>query len=410
MRRLYPRRARHRPRQFPGDPAWATIVATPATPATPAALDAPIACGAGRAASYRPIRRRPAAARRGGGYLGPMAIRSLSSLSLSFGLVSIPVKVYTATESAAAVRFKLMSAGGGRLRQQYVAEPPENDEVDLPNPTPPPRPEVASAPESAPKRGATERVVDFPTPRRAPSAIAAEPEREPADPVVVARSEMVKGYEFEKGRFVLFGADELEALAGASRQTIDIVAFAPAQAIDPIYYDKAYFLAPDKRGGKPYSLLLHALQDTGRTALAKWAWRSKEYVVQIRPVEGGLVLQQLLYADEVRSIGDLHVELAEVSEAELKLARQLIEQSAVAAYDPTQFVDEEKQRLMAAIEKKIAGEAIATPGRPTPVAEEGVVDLMAALRASLAPAAAAVATERKPARRAAKPAGARRSA
>lgn len=177
---------------------------------------------------------------------------------------------------------------------------------------------------------------------------------------------MVKGYEFEKGKFVLFTADELKALEEGARRTIDIVAFIPEHAVDPIYYDKAYFLAPDKRGAKPYSLLHRAMRDTGRCALAKWAFRSKEYVVQIRPAEGGMVLQQLLYADEVRSLADLDIEQVDVGDAELKLAKQLIEQIPVDAYDRAEFVDEEKKRILAAVEEKIAGKQIVAPGaRPT---------------------------------------------
>ena len=195
---------------------------------------------------------------------------------------------------------------------------------------------------------------------------------------------MVKGYEFEKGKFVLFTADELKALEEGSRQTIDIVAFIPEHGVDPIYYDKAYFLAPDKRGAKPYNLLLRAMRDTGRCALAKWAFRSKEYVVQIRPAEGGMVLQQLLYAEEVRSLADLGIEQVEVGEAELKLAKQLIEQISVDTYDPTEFVDEEKKRILAAVEEKIAGKQIVAPdhveGRSSGAQ---VLDLVAALRASL---------------------------
>jgi DNA end-binding protein Ku len=195
---------------------------------------------------------------------------------------------------------------------------------------------------------------------------------------------MVKGYEFEKGKFVLFSADELKALEEGSRQTIDIVAFIPEHAVDPIYYDKAYFLAPDKRGAKPYNLLLRAMRDTGRCALAKWAFRSKEYVVQIRPAEGGMVLQQLLYAEEVRSLADLDIEQVDVGDAELKLAKQLIEQISVDTYDPTEFVDEEKKRILAAVEEKIAGKQIVAPEHVEATAAGAqVLDLVAALRASL---------------------------
>ena len=275
-----------------------------------------------------------------------MAARSIASLSLSFGLVSIPIKLYSATESSSAIRFKLMGAGGSRVRQQYVTdapapaeEPDAEEEADEPKAAP------APARRCVPGR----RLSDIET-RARTRPVPYEPPG-PA-PAVVDRSEMVKGYEFEKGKFVLFTADELKALEEGSRQTIDIVAFIPEHGVDPIYYDKAYFLAPDKRGAKPYNLLLRAMRDTGRCALAKWAFRSKEYVVQIRPAEGGMVLQQLLYAEEVRSLADLDIEQVEVGEAELKLAKQLIEQISVDTYDPTEFVDEEKKRILAAVERE----------------------------------------------------------
>ena len=342
-----------------------------------------------------------------------MAARSIASLSLSFGLVSIPVKLYSATESSTAIRFKMMAAGGRRLTQQYVAEPTAASSVDsLP----------ASAPvrtqEPAPTAGQALRAVPSERPASESRAQATVPEVDdeaPSAPAVIERSDMVKGYEFEKGKFVLFTADELKALADSSRQTIDIVAFMPQAAVDPIYFDKAYFLAPDKRGGKPYNLLLKAMRTTGRCAIAKWAYRAKEYVVQIRPADDGMVLQQLLYADEVRSLNDLDIELAEVGDAELKLATQLIDQISVDSYDPTQYVDEEKQRILAAVEAKIVGQKIVAPGHAEPAAGGQVVDLMNALRASLKrtpePAVAApVATTsnvmqlgpRKPVRRAAK--------
>ena len=362
-----------------------------------------------------------------------MAVRSIASLSLSFGLVSIPVKLYSATESSAAIRFRLMSPGGARVRQQYVtdtapsraADEPEIDTQAAEPETPPEREEEPQSsrrrevePELASARGrsAASRVIDFPAVRHEPArAPASQPV--PAEPPVLERSEMVKGYEYEKGRFVLFTAAELKALEAGSRQTIDIVSFVPEHAIDPLYYDKAYFLAPDKRGAKPYSLLLRAMRETRRCALAKWAFRAKEYLVQIRPAEGGMVLQQLLYADEVRSIADLDIDLVEVGAAELELARRLIEQTSVESFDPTQYVDEEKQRILAAVEKKIAGKQIVAPGDVDRPSAAKVVDLVEALRASLheGPASAAAGAkaatrktalgERKPARRApAKPA------
>ena len=318
-----------------------------------------------------------------------MAARSIATLSLSFGLVSIPVKLYSATESSAAIRFKLMAASGARVRQQYVtstapaaSEEPSTDESS--SQEEPPR--GARRPIAA-ARDVGSRVFDFPAPRLEASS-RREESPAPAEPVVVDRSEMAKGYEFEKGKFVLFTADELRALEAGSRQTIDIVAFIPEHSVDPVYYDKAYFLAPDKRGAKPYHLLLRAMRETGRSALAKWAFRSKEYVVEIRPAEGGMVLQQLLYADEVRSLADLGIDEMTVGDAELKLAKQLIEQIAADAYDPGRFVDEEKQRILAAVEAKIVGRQIVAPassGAAAPGAQ--VVDLVETLRASLQPRA-----------------------
>jgi len=255
-----------------------------------------------------------------------MAARSLASLTLSFGLVSIPVKVYSATESSASVRFNLLSKDGSRVRQQYVSE---------------------------------------------------------KDHKVVERAEMVKGYEFEKDRFVLFTADELKALDESASHAIEIVSFVPEKSVDPIYFDKAYFLAPDKRGGKPYALLMEAMRESGRCALARWVWKGKQYVVQVRTAEDGLVLQQLLYADEVRSIKDLGIEKVDVAKSELTLALQLIDQIAEDAYDPSQFHDDEKRRVLEAIDKKIAGKHIVAAEHAEQPGGGQVIDLMEALKASL---------------------------
>lgn len=305
-----------------------------------------------------------------------MAVRPIASLSISFGLVSIPIKVYSATENSAAIRFKLMASGGERIRQQYVTDStptaPEDPAIE----------EAAAAPQrpASKSRGAVSKIVALSSPRR---EVAPPPSEMPATAVapVIERSSMVKGYEYEKGRFVLFTPEELKALEEGSRQTIDIVSFIPEDAIDPIYYNKAYLLAPEKRASKPYSLLLRAMQDTRRCAIAKWAFRSKEYVAQIRAADGGIVLQQLFYAEEVRSLADLHIERTEVGDAELKLAKQLIEHISADSYDPTQFVDEEKKRILAAVEEKIAGKSV--PLKQTPVKHGQVIDLLAALRASL---------------------------
>jgi DNA end-binding protein Ku len=255
-----------------------------------------------------------------------MPARSIASLSLSFGLVSIPVKLYSATESAADVRFNLLAPDGSRVRQQYVSE---------------------------------------------------------ATGEVVERSAMKKGYEFEKDRFVVFSADELKALEESASHVVEIVAFIPEKSVDPLYYDKTYFIAPDKRGAKPYSLLQQALFDSQRAALAKWASKGRTHIVLIRPAEDGLIFQQLLYADEVRSLADLHIEHVPVSAAELKLALQIIEQGTEEAYDPAAYENEEKKRILAAIDRKIEGKEVVTHEPQDSDSGGQVIDLMEALRASL---------------------------
>ncbi len=262
-------------------------------------------------------------------------------MTLGFGLVNIPVKLHPATESSGTVRFNLLAPDGSRVRQQYVSE---------------------------------------------------------ASGKVVERAQMVKGYEFEKDRFVMFSADELKALDEAASHVIEIVAFVPLESVDPIYYDTAYFLAPDKRGAKPYALLREAMRESGRCAIARYVLRGKQYVAQVRPEGEGLVLQQLLYAAEVRSMDDLDIEKVPVSKAELALALQLIAQVARDAYDPAEFKDEERERVLAAIDRKIAGREVVESARAEAPAGGGqVIDLMAALKASLAggkPAARAKPAER----------------
>jgi DNA end-binding protein Ku len=200
---------------------------------------------------------------------------------------------------------------------------------------------------------------------------------------VVERSAMQKGYEFEKDRFVVFTADELKTLEDSASHMVEIVAFIPEKSVDPLYYDKTYFIAPDKRGAKPYSLLQQALLDSQRGALAKWASKGRTHIVLIRPAPDGLIFQQLLYADEVRSLADLHIEHAPVSAAELKLALQIIEQGTEDAYDPSAYENEEKKRILAAIDRKIEGKEVVTHEPQDSESGAQVIDLMEALRASL---------------------------
>jgi DNA end-binding protein Ku len=278
-----------------------------------------------------------------------MATRSLSELTIAFGLVSIPVKMYSATETKDAVSFNLIHRDcGSRVRQQYFCVKEE---------------------------------------------------------IPVSRSDMVKGYEFEKDRYVTFEPDELKMLEEKGTHSIDIVSFVPADSIDPIYYDRGYYLGPAKRGERPYTLLLEGMKRTGRVALARWVSRGKAYTVQVRPIPaGGLILQQLLYSDEVRPFSQIGFEPSEIKSAELDLAVMLIEQSSQDAFDPAEYTDVVKERVLAAIEQKVQGKEITVVEEPE--RESGqIIDLMDALRASLAgkrPGAPAMAgpQKRKPVKRA----------
>jgi len=279
-----------------------------------------------------------------------MAARSIASLTVAFGMVSIPVKLYSATQASAGISFNLLHKGcGSRLKQQYLCA----------------------------KEG-----------------------------VVVERADMVKGYEFEKDRYVTFTPEELKEMEEKGTGTVEISEFVPASTIDPIYYDKAYFLGPDKGGAKPYALLAESMRQTGMTAVGRYAARGKQYIVQLRPVEGGIVMQQLLYAPEVRSIEDVEIGDAPVKDAELNLAKQLIAQISADRFDPAQYEDDVRKRIEDAVQRKVEGEEIAI-STTAPEAGAQVIDLVEALRASLgkaaakrtAPVAAQAPTELKPATR-----------
>ena len=279
-----------------------------------------------------------------------MAARSIASLTVSFGLVSIPVKLFSATEASRAISFNLLHKGcGSRLKQQYFCIKEE---------------------------------------------------------IPVAREDMVKGYEFAKDQYVMFAPEELKALEEAGNQMAEITEFVPLESVDPVYFDKAYYLAPDKGGAKPYALLTRALRESGRCALGRWAARGKQYIVMIRAVEEGLIMQQLLYAGEVRSIKEIGIPATEVKPAELKLAQLLIEQQASETFDPSQYVDTVAKRIEAAVQQKVEGHEIVMTEEPQGGGGQ-VIDLMEALRASLekkAPARAKTAPPpaqtRKPAKRA----------
>ncbi len=235
------------------------------------------------------------------------------------------------------------------------------------------------------------------------------------DGEIVPRDQMVKGYEFSKDRYVTFTPEELKALEEQSTQSIEVVEFVPIAKVDPVYFDKTYYVGPDKGGAKAYALLSKVMQETKRVALARYAARGKQYLVMLRPVDSGIVLQQLYYADEVRPFSEVPLEVAEVSDKELDLAKLLVDQRATDTFKPETYEDDVKKRVLGLIQKKVDGQDISIA--PPETGGGQIIDLMEALKASLgkkpeaAPAAApkksAQAAEEAPARKPAKRAPAR---
>jgi DNA end-binding protein Ku len=256
-----------------------------------------------------------------------MAARSIGSLTISFGLVAIPVKLYSATQTSNAISFNLLhKACGSRLRQQYVCI----------------------------KEG-----------------------------TLVERDDMMKGYEFAKDQYVSFAPEEIKALEEAGTHAIEISEFVPIESIDPVFFDKTYYLAPDKGAAKPYALLTEALKEAKLAAIGRWAARGKAYIVTLRPIDNVLTMQQLYFAADVRPVTEVEVPKSEVKPAELKLARQLIDQQTSEKFDPSAYTDELRARIQAAIDKKVEGQEI-TVSEIAPEPGGGkVIDLMEALRASL---------------------------
>jgi DNA end-binding protein Ku len=268
-----------------------------------------------------------------------MSARAIASVTISFGLVSIPTKIYSSGESSTGVRFNMLHGKcGTRLKQKYYC-PKDNEEV--------------------------------------------------------ARKDMTKGYEFSKDQYVLFNDEELKTIQEKATQSIDITEFIPTPTVDPIYFEKAYYLGPDKGGDRAFKLLSKALVKSGRSALAKYAARGKMYLVLVRPFQDGLVMQQLRYADEIRSIDEVPLGDATVKPAELDLAMQIIEQGVSDKFKPEEYRDEVRERTLGLIEQKIQGKEITEAPAEEPKAQ--VIDLMEALKASLA---RKTDSERKPAKRA----------
>jgi len=215
---------------------------------------------------------------------------------------------------------------------------------------------------------------------------------------VVARDDMVKGYEFAKDQYVVLTAEEIKALEEKGTGTIDVQEFVPLEKVDREYVDKVYYLGPNKGGDRAYRLLAAALQETGKAAIGQYAARGRQQLILLRPKDGRLVMEQLHYADELRSTAEVEVPEGEVKPMELTLAKQLIEQTATDAFEPGKYKDVRRERMLAEIEKKVAGKEITMAEAPQEASGK-IIDLMEALKASLAsnkePAAATPKAEPK---------------
>jgi DNA end-binding protein Ku len=255
-----------------------------------------------------------------------MAPHSIGSGTISFGLVSIPIRLYTAASSANVAFNMLHAKCGSRIKQQTFC-PVCNEVVD--------------------------------------------------------RASLVRGYEFSKDQYVRVADDELKGLEGEASKMIDIAEFVPLESVDPIYYEKTYFLGPDKGGDKAYRLLADAMTKQKRVALAKFVMRGKESLVLIRPAQGGLMLHTMYFADEVRDFGEIdRGQSAKIKPGELDLAGQLIDGLSNDEFRPEQYEDEYRHRVLDLVNQKVEGKEVTVAAPEAPRAQ--VIDLMEALKESLA--------------------------
>jgi DNA end-binding protein Ku len=269
----------------------------------------------------------------------PMSAHAIGSATLSFGLVSVPVKMFATGESSAAIAFNwLHKKDGARLKQQYVCS---------------------------------------------------------KDGEKVEKDDMVKGFEFSKGQYVTFTPDELKQLEEKATGAIEVTEFVPAPQVDRVYLEKSYFLGPDKGGERAYRLLSEALKQTGRVAVGQYAARGKQYLIAVRPLDGGLVMEQLRYANEIRTIAEVPIPKTDLKKPELQLAMQLVEQASSDSFRPEAYEDNARKRILDQIQRKVEGEEITE--EPTEAPKTQIIDLMEALRASLKGKGAP--GERKPAKR-----------
>jgi DNA end-binding protein Ku len=257
-----------------------------------------------------------------------MPARNIATATISFGLVSVPVQIFSSSESKANVSFNMLHKKcGSRVKQQYIC-PKDNDEV-------------------------------------------------------VPRDEMVKGYEFAKDQYVVLTSEEIKALEEKGTGTIDVQEFVPLDKVDREYLDKVYYLGPNKGGERAYRLLAEALMATGKAAIGQYAARGRQYLIVLRPKDGRLVMEQLHYADELRSINEVDIPEGDVKPMELTLAKQLIEQTSTDAFEPAKYKDVVRERMLGEIEKKVAGQEIMVSEKPSESSGK-IIDLMEALKASLA--------------------------
>jgi DNA end-binding protein Ku len=254
-----------------------------------------------------------------------MPLHSIGSGTISFGLVSIPVKMFSAAGSARVSFNQIHPKCGGRIRQQLIC---------------------------------------------------------PTCNEVVERTALVKGYEFSKDQYVHFTDEELKALEGEASRMIDIAEFVPLVQVDPIFFESTYYLGPDKGGEKAYRLLTEAMTKQGRVALAKFVMRGKENLVLIRAAQEGLMLHTMYFADEVRDFGEVDKgDDAKVKPGELELAERLVKELSADKFSPERYEDEYRGRVMAAVEQKVEGKEVTSLAPQAQRAQ--VIDLMDALKQSL---------------------------
>jgi DNA end-binding protein Ku len=296
---------------------------------------------------------------------------------LTFGLVSIPVKLYRAARPEKVSFRQLHQATGARVRQRLVAEAPPEPEIE-PEPEPEPEPVRAVAP-------ARKAVTPFIAPRPQPEPVR-EPEPEP-QPREVSRSEIVKGFEYARDQYVTLSKEELAAITPQTAREMQILEFVQLSEVDPIYFETSYYAAPDRGGERAYSLLFAALRDSGFVGVAQIAMHNREHVVILRPGRSGIVLHTMFYETEIRRDDEYRADLSAVNQKELDLALLLI-RNLEAPFEPSKYRDTYREKLDALIQSKIAGEETIEAPAPKPAP---VVNILEALQRSLA-----VAPARKP--------------